>query len=200
MKVRSWGTHIGAVVLGVLMYSGALYAADKATGAPPVTAATVTFGGMVYLHRWSKGGQNEFTPDGDNDLARWRDMVTINTHEAVRDGEQLAALANGVMSNYQKHGKIVRTDSKPRTPQRPAEHFIAAILGNPEMLEAVFARVVLIDGVGTVAVYSHRIYGKEAAGPMGEWMKTNGPSIEKTLMTWDRIPSLATLRSLPQSR
>ena len=127
-------------------------------------------------------------------------MVTINTHQAVRDGEQLAALANAVVSNYQKHGKIVRTDSKPRTPQRPAEHFIAAILGNPELLEAVFARVVLVDGVGVVAVYSHRIYGKDAAGPMGEWVKANGPAIEKMLMTWDRIPPLATLRSLPQSK
>ncbi len=138
--------------------------------------------------------------DGDDDLTRWRDMVTINTHQAVRDGEQLAALANTVVSNYQKHGKIVRTDSKPRTPQRPAEHFIAAILGNPGLLEAVFARVVLIDGVAAVAVYSHRIYGKEAAASMGEWLKANGPSIEKTLMAWDTIPPLAALRSLPQSQ
>ena len=127
-------------------------------------------------------------------------MVTINTHDAVRTGDQLAGLANSVLSNYQKHGKIVRTDSKPRTPQRPAEHLIVAILGNPELLEAVFARVVLVDGVGEVAVYSHRIYGKDAAGPMGEWLKANGASIEKALMTWDRIPSPAALRSLPQSK
>jgi hypothetical protein len=200
MKVRSQWAHAGMIIVGVLMYSGVLHAADKATGAPPAKAATLTFGGTVYFHRWSKDGQNEFTPDGDDDLTRWRDMVTINTHQAVRDGEQLAALANSVVSNYQKHGKIVRTESKPRTPQRPAEHFIAAILGNPVLLEAVFARVVLIDGVGTVAVYSHRIYGREAAASMGEWMKANGPSIEKTLMTWDTIPSPAALRSLPQGR
>ena len=62
------------------------------------------------------------------------------------------------------------------------------------------ARVVLIDGVGTVAVYSHRIYGKEAAGSMGEWVKANGPAIEKALMAWDRIPSPAALRSLPQTK
>lgn len=200
MKARSQSAPIWVMVVGLLMYSGVLSAADKASGPPPAKAATLTFGGTVYLHRWSKGGQNEFTPDGDDDLTRWRDMVTINTHERVRDGEQLATLANSVVGNYQKHGKIVRTDSKPRTSQRPAEHFIAAILGNPQLLEAVFARVVLIDGAGTVVVYSHRIYGKEAATAMGEWMKANGPSIEKTLMGWDKIPSSAALGSLPQSR
>lgn len=29
----------------------------------------------------------------------------------------------------------------------------------------------VIDGIGEVTVYSHRIYGKDAAGPMAEWMK-----------------------------
>jgi hypothetical protein len=127
-------------------------------------------------------------------------MVTINVHEAVRNGDQLATLANGVLSNYQSHGKIVRTDSKPRTSQRPAEHLIVAILGTSAFLEAAFARVVLIDGVGVVAVYSHRAHGKDAAGAIGEWVKTNGPPVEKTLMTWDRIPSLVVLRQLPQSQ
>jgi hypothetical protein len=200
MQIRLRAAHAWVVIVGLLIHCGVLAAADKPAGSPGASAATVTFGGKAYLHRWSKAGQNEFTPEADKDLARWRDMVTINTHDAVRNGEQLAALANSVLGNYQKHGKIVRTDSKPRTPQRPAEHLIVAILGNPGLLEAVFARVALIDGVGVVAVYSHRIYGKDAAVPMGEWLKANGPSIEKMLMTWDGVPSPAALRSLPQSK
>jgi len=179
-----------------------------AHGAPPVSSASIetysadasklTFGGAVYLHRWSKNGQNEFTPANDPDLDRWREMVTINVNQAVQNGDQLAALANSILANYEKHGKIVRTDSKPRTPQRPAEHLIVAILGNATLLEAVFARILLIDGVGMVAVYSHRVYGGDAAGPIGEWMQTNGPTIEKNLMTWDKIPSPAALKRLPQ--
>jgi hypothetical protein len=200
MNVRSRGAYAWVLFLGMLIHSGVPGAADKKSTPPAARAATLTFDGTVYLHRWSRGGQNEYTPEGDNDLSRWRDMVTLNTHDAVRSGEQLATLANSVMGNYQKHGKIVRTDSKPRTPQRPAEHLIVAILGNAELLEAVFARIVLVDGVGEVAVYSHRIYGRDAAGPMGEWLKANGPSIEKTLMAWDGIPSPAALRSLPQGK
>lgn len=200
MKAGSHAMHAWVVLAGLLIHCGVLAAADKPAGSAAASAATLTFGGTVYLHRWSKGGQNEYTPERDKDLMRWRDMVTINTHDAVRNGEQLAGLANAVMGNYQKHGKIVRTDSKPRTPQRPAEHLIAAILGNSDMLEAVFARIVLVDGIGEIAVYSHRIYGKDAAGSMGEWLKANGSAIEKTLMAWDAIPSAAALRSLPQSK
>ena|SRR5688572_14823301 len=199
MNVGSRAAH-WLVLAGVFVHCGVLAAADTLATSQAASATKLNFGGKVYLHRWSKGGQHEFTREGDEDLSRWRDMVTVNAHDAVRNAEQLAALANSILSNYQRHGKILRTDSKPRTPQRPAEHLIVALLGNPEFLEAAFARIVLVDGVGEAAVYSHRIYGKEAAKAMGEWLSANGASIEKTLMTWDRIPAPAALRSLPQSK
>ena len=186
--------------LGVLVFSGALTAADQPRNSPQARIAAISFGGMEYAHRWSKDGQNEFTPQSDSDLDRWRDMITINVHGAVGNGDQLAGVANKVLSNYQTHGKIVRTDSKPRTAERPAEHLIVAVLGNPAFLEAAFARCVLVDGAGVVVVYSHRVYGKQAGEAMGEWLKTNGPSLEKTLMTWDKMPSVAALKRLPQSK
>lgn len=158
------------------------------------------FGGTDYHHRWSKDGQNEFTPQGEENLSSWRNMVTINLHETVGNGDQLAELANRVLSNYQRHGKILRTDSKPRTADHPAEHLIVAVLGDSGFLEAAFARVVLKEGVGVIAVYSHRVYGKTAGPAMSEWLKTNGPQIEKALLAWDRIPTSAALKKLPQSK
>ena len=152
------------------------------------------------MHRWSSKGQNEFTPAGDSDLARWRDMVTINVHERVGNGEELATLANNVLGNYQSHGKILRTDSKPRTSQQNAEHLIVAVLGNPAFLEAAFARFLLADGKGVVIVYSHRIYGENAGPPMSDWLKANGPTTESALMAWGGLPSVAALGKLPQSR
>ena len=187
------------VIASLLGMPGAFAASSQAQSPPQKEVETLGFDDTAYLHRWSKNGQNEFTPEGDEDLARWRDMITINVHAAVRNGDQLAALANSILSRYQERGKIVRTDSKPRTSQRPAEHLIVAILGNEGFLEAAFARVVLHEGTGVVAVYSHRAYGKEAAGSLGEWLKTKGASVEKTLMTWNQIPSLKVLSRLPQS-
>jgi hypothetical protein len=100
----------------------ASFAADEPTKSDQKTAKTLSFRGVDYLHRWSKDGQNEFTPKGQEDLNKWREMITINVHQAIVSGDQLADLANRVLGNYQSVGKILRTDSKPRTPQREAEH------------------------------------------------------------------------------
>lgn len=160
---------------------------------------TLTFGGVDFEHRWSNGGQNEFTPKGQENLNSWHDMITFNVQEAVTNGEQLAALANGVLGTYQRAGTIVRTTSRPLTAERQAEHLVVAVLGNAALLEAVFARFVLIDGVGTIAIYSHRVYGQSAGPAMSEWLQANGPQIESALMAWDKLPKPAALKALPQS-
>lgn len=162
---------------------------------------TFAFNGADYLHRWSKDGQNEFTPKGQEDLAHWQDMITLNVYEAVSNGDQLAAFANALLSNYRGAGDIVRTDSKPVTLHRPAEHLIVALLGDSKTLvEAVFARLVLIDGKGVVVIYAHRTYGEDAATRMAEWMQKNGPSTEKALMSWEKMPAPTVLQQLPQSK
>jgi hypothetical protein len=197
MRQKKWQV----VIAGILVFAIAAAAAAQGLGAPPqAKATTLSFAGNTYVHRWSKNGQNEYTPPSDPDLDRWRDMVTVNVNESVRNGDQLATMANSILANYEKHGKIVRTDSRPRTPHRAAEHLIVALLGDATLLEAAFARILLIDDVGVVVVYSHRVYGKDAAAPIGEWLQTNGPGIERTLMTWDKIPSPALLKQLPQSK
>jgi hypothetical protein len=182
----------------LLLAFSASFAADEPTKPDQNTAKTLSFRGVDYLHRWSKDGQNEFTPKGQEDLNKWQDMITINVHEAVVNGDQLADLANRVLGNYQSVGKILRTDSKPRTLKREAEHLAVALLGGPTFLEAAFARLVLVDGVGYVIVYSHRIYGKDAA-KIGEWVQANGRSVETTLMASKGMPALAALKRLPQS-
>lgn len=186
-----WVPKITLVALAMLP----TVAAAAANGA----GTTVRLGDVEYVHRWSKAGQHEFTPAGDEDLPHWRDMVTVNVHDAVSTGEQLAEVANRVVANYQSHGKVLRTDSRPRTPERPAEHLVVAVLGNPEFLEAAFARFVLVDGKGLVLVYSHRVYGRQAGPEMSRWLEANGPVAERTLMAWSNPPAPAKLRSLPQS-
>lgn len=164
------------------------------TGAP-----TIVFRGTSFMHRWSKADQHEFTPASDADLKTWRDMITLNVHEATTSGEQLADVANRVFDNYQRHGKVLQTRSIPRTPTRPAEHLIVAVLGNPQMLEATFARCMLHDGVGVIAVVSHRVYGQASGPAMSEWLKPNGPQVEQALMALAPLPSVASLKRLPRS-
>ena len=77
------------------------------------------------------------------------DMITINVHTNAHDGDALAVKANAVLENYKSHGgRTLKTDSVPRTPARPAKHFIPVVFGRANFLEAAFARFKLVDGVG----------------------------------------------------
>lgn len=153
-----------------------------------------------YVHRWSQKNQNEFTPEAQPNLDAWNDMVTINLYPGVKTGEALSAVANLVVVKYQEHGKILRTDSKKRTANKPAEHLIAALLGNPKYLEAVFARFVLVNDAGYAIIYSHRVYGEKAGPEMSKWLKENGAETEQSLMAFDKIPTPTVLSQLPQSQ
>ncbi len=184
---------LGAALGATLLSSRALVHAAEPRKAD---ALTLRFRDTDFVHRWSKDGQHEFTPQGEADLKTWRDMVTLNVHPAVVRGEQLAEVANKVLANYQEHGRILATRSKPRTADQPAEHLIVAGLATPQLLEAAFARCLLHDGTGMVAVVSHRVYGRNAGPEFGDWLKANGPSIEQSLMAWGPLPSLASLKRL----
>jgi hypothetical protein len=42
-------------------------------------------------------------------------------------------------------------------------------------------------------IYSHRIYGQKVGDQMSPWLKENGPSTEKSLMSYDPIPTVGVL-------
>jgi hypothetical protein len=173
-------------------------AADTAATTEGKTA--FVFGGVDYFHRWSQNDQHEFTPQGQEDLEKWSDMITMNVYPSAHDGDALAVRANAALENYKNHGaRVLRTNSVPRMPDRPAEHFIAVVFGRPNFIEVAFARFKLVDGVGCSIVYSHRIYGAKVGDQMSAWLNQNGAKTEKALMEWNAIPSPSSLRELPRA-
>jgi hypothetical protein len=167
--------------------------------AAPTEKPAFVLGGVDYFHRWSMNNQHEFTPEGQEDLEKWSDMITVNVYPDAHDGDVLAAKANAVLENYKSHKSMVlRTTSVPRTPERPAEHLIAVVFGRPTFIEVAFARFKLVDGIGCSTVYSHRIYGEKVGEQMSAWLDHNGAKIERTLMEWNNMPSPASLRELPR--
>jgi hypothetical protein len=183
-----------AIVAALLSLFCAAAVAQTGSG-----ASRINFGGQDYVHRWSKDGQHEYTPPDEPDLKKWHRMVTIIVHEKVKNGEDLAKLANAVLGNYERVGKVVRTDSRPRTSTTEAEHLVVVIFGRPGFVEAAFARVRLVAGTGTVTVFSRREYGDSAKKTIGDWLIQNGTPVETTLMTWEKMPALAALKQLPQA-
>jgi hypothetical protein len=163
-----------------------LAASQAALAAEPAFA----FRGVGYFHRWSQREQHEFTPEKQEDLKKWSDMMTVNGYPDVADGDSLATTANAVLENYKKHqAKVLKTNSVPRSANQPAEHFIAVVFGRPDFIEVAFARFKLVDGKGFSFVYSHRIYGEKIGDQTSAWLGANGEAVEKALMEWSSYPS-----------
>jgi hypothetical protein len=169
--------------------------AEESSAAGPEPKEAFVFRDVGYFHRWSKNDQHEFTPEKQEDLDKWSEMITVNGYPDVGDGERLAATANAVLENYKRHqATVLKTRSIPRTADRPAEHFIAVLFTRPNFIEAAFARFKMVDGKGCSVVYSHRIYGEKIEDQMSAWLSANGQEIEKALMEWSSMPSPTLLR------
>ena len=188
MKNRSLGIWTALLAAG-----GFLATETQATS--PSEAAAFAFQGVGYFHRWSKNDQHEFTPAKQEDLEKWSDMITVNAYPSVQDGEGLAATANAVLENYQKHlAKVLTTNSIPRSPDRPAEHLITVVFGRPTFTEVAFARFRMLDGNGYSIVYSHRMYGEKIVEQTSAWLKANEAATEKALREWNSTPKPGALR------
>lgn len=87
------------VFLSLALAWSTVQAAESRGAGPPPQRAFV-FMGVGYFHRWSKDEQHEFTPQKQEDLNKWTDMITVNGYPNVADGEGLAATANAVLENY----------------------------------------------------------------------------------------------------
>jgi hypothetical protein len=182
------------IVLLLVAGSSALRAEEQQS-ASSLNQAAFVFKGHKYFHRWSKNDQHEFTPDGQEDLEKWSDMITMNVYSEVDDGEGLAKAANAVLDNYKSHqGRVLKTSSVPRVSNRPAEHLIVVQFTRPSFVEVAFARFKLIDGKGCSFVYSHRMYGEKTGDQMSAWLSANGHEAEKALLEWREMPSPKSLR------
>jgi hypothetical protein len=190
---------LASLSIFLLSVSPALYQKASADQhAENSKVASLEFRGTSYFLRWSEAGQYEFTPAHQEDLNSWQEMVTVWLYPTITDGEHLAAQANSVLSNYKNsNGKILRTNSVPRTPEKPAEYFIAAMLAGSSrgarFLEFAAARFVLVNGKGVGIIYSRRAYGEQAPQELGGWVVQNGQTVEKAAMGFDPsivIPSL----------
>ena len=57
-----------------------LAASQAASAAEPA----FVFRGVSYFHRWSQKEQHEFTPEKQEDLKKWSDMMTVNGYPERR--------------------------------------------------------------------------------------------------------------------
>ena len=154
---------------------------------------SIEFNNTEYVHRWSQKGHHEYTPVGQQDLSKWTDMLTVIIYRDVADAEGLALRANKVLEEYKNFKGVVLTAGVvPQTTEKPAEHLIVVAFGDPKFLEAVQARFMLANGKGVAIIHCHRVYGNQGGPEMVNWLKSRGPSMEKTLLEWKRAVPVVT--------
>jgi hypothetical protein len=154
-------------------------------------ADKLTFNDTTYIHRFSDGGMYEFTPEGQEDLSKWVDMLSINLYPGFEGEDALADIANRVLTSYTTNGaQVDQTDSVPRTEARPAEHLIVVTFNIPDVSESVRARFVLVGEECVGIIHSHRTYGESADEELEAWLEGDGAELDDRLMEWDEYPSI----------
>jgi hypothetical protein len=174
-------------------------ASDASAATAAVAAPVFEFAGKPFVHRWSHGGQHDFTPPAQTDASKWEDMMTVQVYDKVHTPDQLAFVADSVLVAYQRSGQIIRKSTSQATPDRPTEHIVVAVLQDKGIREMAFARFRLTPEGGQAIVYSHRVYGIKPDEAAAAWFRANDGAIEKAMMTWTGLPSNASLQALPQS-
>lgn len=178
------------------LLAGLLLAGVAAAQEPPLS---LDFHGTTFHYRYGTERLYEYTPAGQEDLSAWQLLLSFALAPERDTPELLAELANNTLALYDEHGVVIATDSVPATEDRDAEHFIAAVLGDPTLLEAVFARFMLTEHGSVITIYSYRIYSDDAGDAMRAWLGSNGPDVEASLMAWTGMPGIPALESLPLS-
>ncbi|MCX4165705.1 MULTISPECIES: hypothetical protein [Paraburkholderia] len=181
------------IVGGIALVSTAHF---RFVAAQTAEQSAFRFNGTDYFFRWSDDTLFEFTPPGQTNLDTWSDMVSVVIYRGVKTADDLASAANSLLDSTKLKGAVLKTRSVPRTPDRPAEHFIASMMAAPGVVEGVFTRFVLMDGVGYALIFSHRFYGQDlhkAAQLLGDWENAHGADMEKALMSFEPVPGVSAL-------
>jgi hypothetical protein len=170
---------------------------------PPT--ARVTFRGTEYLLRSSHGNGYDFTPQGQEDLSTFTDMLDLNLYPAAHDQEALATITSRVQAIAQgAKATILRTTSVAASGQQPGEHFLAAVMPTPHGVDFDAIRFVLVDQQAVGVFYTHRSYGESAAATTNEWVKKNATEVEQQLLHFDASRMVSAVKnpttpSLPAS-
>ena len=175
--------------------------ADPGTSAPAVAptdpahpdAESVVFAGTKYCLRTRQHDQFVFTPSGQEDPARWADMITLICDSTVSDGKGLAEKAIACwQGSRDARATIWHINYVPRLDQMPARsdalYVLATALARPEHNydEFAYTTIRFVAGVATTARYSHREYreGRSSTERVVSWL-TKNESLGESWFTWD---------------
>ena len=181
--------------------NGGGHASVKTGDAPPVSL-TFTFDRQNYVNRWSKSGQNEFTPTSEKDLNKWNDMMTVSIFKHLTNLQGVKAASVATQGLYKSAGVLLDTTNRKKADQSE-DYLLVGLIEDPNKAytEIAFTRFMLVKGHGQSIVYSHRIYH---SGPdkavVDSWLATHKATMTDQLANWSDWPGEIALSKLPESK
>ncbi|HVW20773.1 MAG TPA: hypothetical protein VHC86_06115 [Opitutaceae bacterium] len=148
----------------------------------------IHFAGKDFLFRSAPEDQRLYTPRGQSDMERNTDTVVLGRFPYARNAAALSGVANLVLENCRKqHAIILSARPIAGTDDQPGEDFASMVLPTSVYYEADFSRFKMVNGVGCLVSYQHRIYGEHAEAEMNEWLRTHGSDAEHAVLNWDGV-------------
>jgi hypothetical protein len=186
-----------SVLFAIALAATAVAFAAAATPNPQSPAtAKVMFRGTEYLLRSSHGNGYDFTPQGQEDMATFTDMLELNLYPTAHDQEALATITSRVQAIAQgAKATILRTISVSASGQQPGEHFFAAVMPTPHGVDFDAIRFVLVDQEVAGVFYTHRSQGESAAAKTSEWVTKNAAEVEQQLLQFDASRMVSSVKN-----
>jgi hypothetical protein len=175
----------------------------KASKPASDNGAVVIFSGTKYFLRTAKDDEYVFTPDEQEDLQQWTDMIRLSYYPEITDGKSLAAKAIAWWEHYRKtRTRIFKINFIPRLDQMPAHddalYTAVTISEKPynDYDEFSYTAVRIVEGIGMALVYSHREHRDHLIemGINNTWILRN-ERLEDAWFTWNGIPQYRTLKA-----
>ena len=200
--------RIGVLILFLMLYLSVGSAADQPgnsllAGKPPASVSdngnVVVYLGTKYFLRSTKDGQYVFTPDGQEDLQRWTDMITLSYFPQITEGKSLAAKALEWWSHCRSmRARILDINYVPRidlmATRDNALYITLTLLAKPDndYDEFAFTALRIVEGVGAASTYAHREYRTGLVSPEKDfaWAQKNRP-VDEAWYGWDGVSEYA---------
>jgi hypothetical protein len=157
--------------------------------------ARVMFRGTEYLLRPFDGKTYDFTPQGQEDLSAFTDMLSLKLYPTAHDQQALATITSRTQAVAQgANATVLPTISGSASGQQPGAHFLAVVLPTPHGVDFDAIRFVLVDQQVVGVFYTHRSQGQSAAGTTSAWVAKNAADVERQLLQFDAARMLSSVK------
>lgn len=140
--------------------------AAAAASPPPLE-----FAGTTWYARWWDGGLVEYTPDGQTDLERYSEMLSLLPTPAGLQAAHLDAYTREMAITHERRGgRVLSRECQPAAPSHLAECTLLIGFGDASHVElAVVRHIALRAGIAGFSL-SHREYGDGAEDRAKTWI------------------------------